>query len=154
MIVSNGLFGTAAAMTADLTLLMEILMGGCLLIGALLARRKRYWEHAWCQSAVVLLNLLLIVAGMIPSFRANVAPKIPARLGRSFYALATVHAVLGSVVEVAGVYVLLAAGTQILPAHLRIREYKTTMRTLLILWWLVLLLGLITYVRWYVPHLF
>ena len=154
MIVSNGLFGTAAAMTADLTLLMEILMGGCLLIGALLARRKHYREHAWCQSAVVLLNLLLIVAAMIPSFRANVTPKIPARLGRSFYALATVHAALGSVVEVAGIYVLLAAGTQILPAHLRIREYKTTMRTLLILWWLVLLLGLITYVRWYVPHLF
>jgi hypothetical protein len=28
------------------------------------------------------------------------------------------------------------------------------MRTVLLLWWVVLLLGMATYTRWYVPHLF
>ena len=152
--MNDGFLGTAASGTADLTVLLEIGMGLCLLGGAMLARRKRYRQHAWCQSAVVLLNLLVIAIAMIPSFHSRVAPKIPERLGRSFYALATTHAALGSVAELSAIYILIAAGTDILPEQLRIKEYKTAMRAVLLLWWLVLLLGLGTYVRWYVPLFF
>jgi hypothetical protein len=35
---------------------------------------------------------------------------------------------------------------------LRMTNYKAWMRSVLILWWLALSLGLATYVRWYVPH--
>jgi len=96
----------------------------------------------------------LIVLMMIPSFRVHVSPRIPLRLGKAYYALATAHAALGSVTEVAGLYILLAAGTSVLPHKFRITKYKAWMRTVLVLWWLVLLLGLATYARWYVPHLF
>jgi hypothetical protein len=41
-----------------------------------------------------------------------------------------------------------------LPEKLRITKYKVWMRTVLALWWVVLLLGMATYARWYVPHLF
>jgi hypothetical protein len=41
-----------------------------------------------------------------------------------------------------------------LPHKFRVTEYKPWMRGLLVLWWLVLLLGLATYARWYVPGLF
>ena len=41
-----------------------------------------------------------------------------------------------------------------LPEKLRITRYKAWMRTVLLLWWLVVLLGFATYVRWYVPDLF
>jgi hypothetical protein len=44
----------------------------------------------------------------------------------------------------------LSAGTKILPEGLRIVRYKLWMRTALVVWWLALLLGLTTYVRWYV----
>jgi uncharacterized membrane protein YozB (DUF420 family) len=81
-----------------------------------------------------------------------VAP--PLKLGKACYALATVHAIFGSVTEIAGLYILLAAGTSVLPEKFRITKYKPWMRTVLVLWWLVLLLGLATYARWYVPHLF
>ena len=91
---------------------------------------------------------------MIPSFRVHVSSKIPLRFYKAYYVLATAHAALGSVTEVAGLYILLAAGTGVLPEKFRITKYKAWMRTVLVLWWLVLLLGLATYGRWYVPHLF
>jgi uncharacterized membrane protein YozB (DUF420 family) len=152
--VKGGFLGTAAPGYADLVLLLEIAMGVGLLIGALLARLRRFRQHAWCQSVVVLLNLALIMLTMIPSFRVHVSPKIPIKLGRAYYALATAHAALGSVTEISGLYILLAAGTSVLPEQFRITKYKAWMRSVLVLWWLVLLLGLATYARWYVPHLF
>jgi hypothetical protein len=50
-----------------------------------------------------------------------------------------------------GVYLLLAAGTSLLPKQLRLTRYKLWMRAALVIWWLVLLLGLATYIRWYGP---
>jgi uncharacterized membrane protein YozB (DUF420 family) len=129
-------------------------MGVGLLIGAWLARRRRFRQHAWCQSAIVLLNLAVIVLVMMPSFQVQVVPEIPLRLGKTYYALATAHAALGTITEIAGLYILLAAGTGVLPEKFRITKYKAWMRTVLVLWWLVLLLGLATYARWYVPRLF
>jgi len=152
--LNEGFLGTAASFYADLTLLLEIAMGVGLLIGALLARLRRFRGHAWCQSVIVLLNLAVIVLTMIPSFRVHVSPKIPLKLGKAYYALATAHAALGTITEIAGLYILLAAGTSILPEKFRITKYKLWMRTVLVLWWAVLLLGLATYARWYVPHLF
>ena len=139
---------------ANLVLLLEIAIGVGLLIGALLARRRRFRGHAWCQSVIVLLNLAVIGFTMIPSFIVHVSPKIPLKLGKAYYALSTAHSALGSVTEIAGLYVLLAAGTSVLPEKLRITRYKVWMRTVLVLWWAVLLLGMATYARWYVPHLF
>jgi uncharacterized membrane protein YozB (DUF420 family) len=129
-------------------------MGVGLLIGALLARMRRFRAHAWCQSAIVLLNLAVILLVMVPSFRAHVSPKIPLKLGKPYYAMATAHAVLGTITAIAGLYILLAAGTRVLPEKFRITKYKLWMRTVLVLWWLALWLGLATYARWYVPHLF
>jgi uncharacterized membrane protein YozB (DUF420 family) len=87
----------------------------------------------------------------MPSFRVRVGPKIPAKLTKTHYALATAHAALGSVAEIGGLYILLAAGTRVLPQRFRMTEYKLWMRSALVLWWFVLLLGLATYARWYTP---
>jgi uncharacterized membrane protein YozB (DUF420 family) len=139
---------------ANLTVLLEIAMAVGLLLGAQLARLRRFRAHAWCQSSIVLLNLAVIVLTMIPSFRVHVSPKIPVKLGKSYYAVATAHAALGSAAEIGALYILLAAGTSVLPQKCRIANYKLWMRTILVLWWVVLLLGFATYVRWYVPHFF
>jgi uncharacterized membrane protein YozB (DUF420 family) len=102
----------------------------------------------------VLLNFVTIVLIMLPSFRLHVSPKIPAKLGKQYYAVATAHAALGGIVELVALYILLSAGTDLLPQRLRFSNYKSWMRSVLALWWLVLLLGLATYARWYVPGLF
>ena len=149
-LLKQGFLGTQAPFYADVVLVLEIVMAMTLLAGALLARTGRYRAHAWCQSVIVLLNLLIIWLVMLPAFRVRVAPKIPGKLGSTFYSLATAHAVLGSIAEIAGIYILLAAGTKLLPARLRLNRYKLWMRSVLTLWWIVLLLGCATYARWYV----
>jgi len=129
-------------------------MGAGLLVGAWLARAKRYRQHAWCQSAIVFLNLAVIAVTMMPSFRMQVLPRIPAKLSRSYFAFATAHAAFGGIAGLAALYILVAAGTRLLPERLRIQRYKLWMRTVLVLWWLVLFLGFATYARWYAPNLF
>jgi uncharacterized membrane protein YozB (DUF420 family) len=151
--LNQGFLGTAAPRYADVVLILEIGMGLALIAGALLARMRKFRAHACCQSMVVLVNLLTILVVMIPSFRNHVSPRIPLRLGRPYYALATAHAAAGTVAECAGLYILLAAGTKLLPKKLRISRYKLWMRCELAAWWVTLLLGFVTYGRWYVPHL-
>jgi len=148
----EGFLGTAAPFVADLVLLLEIAMGVGLITGAWLARKRRFRKHACCQSIVVLLNLAVVAIMMAPSFRAHVLPRIPAKLGKTYYALATAHAALGTVTEFAALYILLSAGTSLLPERMRITKFKVWMRSVLAAWWLVVLLGIATYSRWYVPH--
>src|SRR5215470_10843304 len=143
-------FPENAPFSANVTVVFELAMGLALLFGAWLARRRQYRAHAWCQSCVVLLNLLVIAVAMVPSFHERVLPRIPARLGRWFYAVATTHALLGIVAETLALYVIAAVGTKILPRRFRLQDYKKTMRILLALWWLALVLGVTTYARWYV----
>ena len=145
---------TAAPRAANVVLVLEIAMGIGLLLGARLARKKRFRQHAWCQSVIVLLNLAVVTVMMIPSFRVHVLPKLPAKLGKAYYALATTHGAFGTITELAGLYILLSAGTTVLPEKLRITKYNVWMRSVLVLWWAVLLMGMATYTRWYVPNLF
>ena len=150
--MTNSFLVTAAPAYANLVLLLELAMGLALLAGALLARKQRFRAHALCQSAVIVFNFAIIFLVMFPSFQQRVLPKIPSKLGKSYYSLATAHAALGTLAEGIGLYILLAAGTKLLPEKLRIKRYKLWMRTALVVWWCVLILGLATYARWYIPH--
>lgn len=152
--MNEGFLGTAASAYADVVLLLELGMGLALTAGALLARARNFRAHAICQSTVLVLNFIAIALFMVPSFHERVAPKIPSRLTKAHYALATTHGALGSAAELAGLYVALAAGTHVLPEKWRVRRYKLWMRWVLVTWWVVLLLGVATYARWYLPHLF
>jgi hypothetical protein len=146
-----GLFPAAAPFSANATLVLELAMGIGLALGAWAARARRYRLHARCQSAIVLLNLPLIVFGMTPSFMEHVRPKIPEKLGRSFYAIATLHGFLGFGAEIFALYIVVAAGTNWLPRGLQLANFKMAMRSLFVLWWLALLFGVATYFRWYIP---
>lgn len=141
---------SAAPPAANAALAVETVMGAALIGGTWLTRRKRFRAHAICQTAVVLLNLAVIALFMVPSFHRAVMPGIPSHLGRSYYLLATAHGAFGIIAELLGLYILLVAGTRILPEWVRFTCYKPWMRAALALWWLDLLLGLATYVRWYV----
>ena len=145
----NGFLNTWAGFSADLNLVIQLTMGGCLIIGALLARAKRYTAHAICQATVVILNLALIATIMGPPFEQLVVPKIPSRLGRLHYSIAALHGGLGLATELLGLYILLVAGTNILPNRWRFSRWKLLMRVELILWWAVIILGVFTYYVWY-----
>jgi len=147
----KGFLGTWAGFAADANLLLQIAMGVALLAGTWLARAKRYGAHGACQSAVLILNLFLIASVMWPAFHQRVLPKIPARLNKSHFAVATLHGVLGAVAEIFGLYIALVAGTNLLPKSWRIQRWKLWMRVELALWWMALAAGMATYFVWYMP---
>jgi uncharacterized membrane protein YozB (DUF420 family) len=147
----SGFLGTWAGFGADLNLLLQIVMGVALLAGTWLARVKRYRAHGACQSAVLILNLVLIASVMWPAFHQQLLPRIPARLNKAHFAIATVHGALGTVAEAFGLYIALVAGTNLVPQSWRIQRWKLWMRVELALWWIVLGAGMATYFVWYVP---
>src|SRR5262249_23641245 len=102
-----------------------------------------------CQTSVVVLNLALIAGIMAPSFDRQVAPHLAEARDSTFYGLPLVHAVLGTLAELLGVYILLSAGTSWLPVSVRIRDFKAWMRTTMALWWTVIVLGVGIYDVWY-----
>jgi uncharacterized membrane protein YozB (DUF420 family) len=154
ILLGQGILGTPAPLQTDLALILELAIGIGLLLGAFLARRHLYRAHAICQSSLVLLNLVLILAVMVPSLKLQVLPRIPARFGKPVVAVAATHATLGTIAEFLALYTLVAAGTNWLPPTIRIRNYKMWMRSVLAVWWSALLFGIATYARWYLPHLF
>ena len=148
----KGFLGTGAAFTADLNLVVQVLMGAALIAGAWLARRKRYRAHAICQTAVLVLNLVMIGSVMWPSFHVQVLPGLSRHWTRLYYATAAAHGALGAVAELLGLYIALVAGTRVVPPRLRFKQWKLWMRAELALWWIVILTGTGTYYSWYLAH--
>ena len=150
---NKGFLGTGATFGADLNLIVQLIMGSALVTGYFLARRKRYKAHGICQTAVLLLNLVMIGLVMGPSFRLQVAPVLPRGFHHRYYAVSAVHGVLGIAAELLGLYIILVAGTNIVPQVLRMKAWKRWMRAELVLWAAVLLAGLGTYYVWYIAPL-
>jgi uncharacterized membrane protein YozB (DUF420 family) len=146
----KGFLGTGATFGADVNLVVQFLMGVALIAGAVLAKRKLYRAHGICQTTVLLLNLLMIGLVMWPSFKQQVEPRLPRVLHRWYYAAATIHALLGLTAELVGLYIIIVAGTSILPEWLRFKDWKRWMRAELTLWVIVVISGMWTYYLWYV----
>ena len=146
----EGFLGTHAGFGSDLNLTIQIAMGVALIFGTFLARAKRFVAHGICQTVVLVLNFGMICFLMWPSFYLHVLPRFPRHLGKRFYAVATIHGVLGVLAEILGLYIVLVAGTEILPQRCRFRRFKLWMRIELALWWFVLLMGFVTYWVWFV----
>jgi uncharacterized membrane protein YozB (DUF420 family) len=143
------LFRTGAGLKANFNLVSQVAMGVALIGGALLARAKRYGAHGICQAAVLLLNLIMIAFVMWPSFYGQVLPALPKHLPDRYYGAATAHGILGAIAELLGLYIVLAVGTDTLPRRLRIIRWKLWMRIELVLWWVVIVTGVVTYYVWY-----
>src|SRR5580698_1226778 len=146
----NGFLGTGATFAADLNLVVQLIMGTALIAGSVLAKRKCYRAHGICQTTVLLLNLLMIGLVMWPSFQQQVKPAMSKSLHKWYYEAAIMHAALGITAELLGLYIVIVAGTKVLPQWLRFKHWKWWMRTELALWIIVLLGGVWTYCAWYV----
>ena len=146
----QGFFGTGATFAADFNLVVQIIMGAALIVGWFLAKRQRYRAHGICQTTVLLLNLLMIGLVMWPSFQQQAKPELSKVLHKWYYEAATIHALLGIAAELLGLYIVIVAGTNLVPQRLRFKRWKLWMRTELVLWAIVLVSGVGTYCAWYV----
>jgi len=141
---------TGAARIAGATLLVELGLAAALTAGMFLARARKYRAHGRLQSAVLLLNLAVIGVVMAQSFRRQVAAHVASGWHDAYYVLPMIHAGLGTAAELLGLYVLLVAGTNMLPKSWRFQNYRAWMRTTLALWWVVVVFGAGVYYAWYV----
>ena len=140
-----GLLGTTAPFGADVSLLLTVLAAVLLTIGWRLAVRGRYEAHRWVQTTAVGLDAAVVVAWMIRSFVLYVLPVIPAKLDERSYAIATVHALVGAIAVVVGVFVVLR-GNELVPRRLAFKDYKPFMRSSYVLYLLGTLTGVTLFV--------
>jgi uncharacterized membrane protein YozB (DUF420 family) len=141
----DGFLGRGAPFGADLNLLLQIGVGLVLLGGMALARGGRYRAHGMCQSVGFVLAVLMTVLWMIPAFHAIHADALGRGVVNRVTLAVAAHVVVGTVALLVGAWVVLVAGTPLVPARLRFSNYKRWMRTLLTLWWLAIVLGAAIY---------
>lgn len=144
-----GLLENDKTVNSKINLIAQLTMGVLLLIGMVLARRKRYRAHGICQASVVILNLIPITTYMLPVFRQGVLSGISTKSADAFLTMAIAHATLGTLAELFGIYLILNAGTRLLPETLRLKNYKKWMRWELALWLLAIAFGIGIYMNWY-----
>ncbi len=145
----HGLFGTRASLAADFNLIAEIILMLGLLLGFGFALTKHISAHQYNQTAWALFNIILVLFIMLGSFFTQVVSGLPAQLIKLHGVVAILHAILGSITLVCAVYILLRMNG-LLPKPLRIKWWKNLMRFTLGMYLLVGLLGLGTYLVWYV----
>ena len=140
-----GFLGTEAPFISDVTLILMFLTAALFTLGWRLAVRRRFTAHRWVQTCAVLLNSVVVLIVMVSSFVIFIFPGIPGKLGEGSYGITTVHALVGLVSLILGVYVVLV-GNGLLPKNMRFTNYKLVMRTSYALYMLAPFLGVVIYI--------
>jgi uncharacterized membrane protein YozB (DUF420 family) len=147
-----GLLGVTIPVTAKVSLVVMLVAAVLFTVGWRLAVRKQFDAHRWVQTVAVVLNAALVLAWMVSQFVRYVLPEVPARLGQAAYGVTTLHAVVGAIGLVLGVFVALR-GNDLVPKALRFTNYKAFMRTSYAVYMLATALGVLVYVNTYVHPL-
>jgi uncharacterized membrane protein YozB (DUF420 family) len=144
-----GFFGAGAPLYSDLSLLLILLSAGLFTWGWRLAACRRYEPHRWVQTTAVTLNTIVVLSVMIPSFVKNILPGIPSKLLEGSYAVTTVHALVGAIGLILGLFVAIQA-TRRIPKRLSFKNGKQFMQISYTLYMASTLLGVLVYVAAYV----
>jgi uncharacterized membrane protein YozB (DUF420 family) len=140
-----GFLGTNAPFLSDLSLILISVTAIMFTIGWQLARHRYYEAHRWVQTVSAVINAIVVFGVMINSYVTHILPGIPAKLLEGDYGVTTVHAIIGTIGLLLGIFVVLR-GNELVPKGLRFKKYKPFMRSSYALYMLATLLGVIVYV--------
>jgi uncharacterized membrane protein YozB (DUF420 family) len=140
-----GFLGTHAKTLSDLTLVLILLTAVLFTIGWQLARHKHYKAHRWVQTVTASLNAIVVLSVMINSYVTHILPGIPGKLLEGDYGVTTVHAIVGAIGLLLGIFIVLRAN-KLVPKALRFKNYKLFMRTSYTIYMVATLLGVIVYI--------
>jgi uncharacterized membrane protein YozB (DUF420 family) len=144
-----GFLGTHAPFVSDLSLVLILLTALLFTIGWQLARHGHYKVHRWVQTVAAVINTIVVLSVMINSYVTHILPGIPSKLLTGDYAVTTVHAFVGMIGLLLGIFVVLR-GNELVPNALRFNNYKLFMRTSYTIYMLATLLGVIVYLLTFV----
>jgi len=143
-----GFLATRARLYADVALVLTLLTAAIFTVGWRLAVDRQFRTHRWTQTAAVILNTLAVLIVMVPSFVIYILPGLPDKLREGTYGITTLHAIVGTLSLLFGVFVVLRAH-KLVPRRWRFKNYKLFMRTSYALYMLSTLIGVILYVLVY-----
>ncbi len=144
-----GFLSTHAPMIADLSLILILVSTILMTLGVFLIRRKHSEAHRRVQTAAVILNTIVVLIGMVRSFFLYVLPELPGRFFQGSYAVTFIHAVVGFIGMVLGIFIVLR-GNNLMIKGLRFKNYKLFMRIAYGIYLLASVLGVIVYLKTYV----
>jgi len=143
----GGLFNPNATVQADANLVFQIVIFLVLAVGFLMAKAKRSFQnHGLIMGVAVGLHTVSILIVMVPSLVASSGLFADLYAGLSLVLLS--HAILGSLVEILGIYLVGAWATNRKNVQACFKR-KTVMRAAVLLWLLELIGGAYTYILLY-----
>lgn len=159
-----GFLGTNASLLSDLSLVAYVLfIAPAMLIGFVFARQGKHRpHHQYLMNAVTFVNWLLIIFLMAVSYVNGVLPGLPGSLGQPAIFLPTLHLLFGGAAQILAtytVYRMWREDTQVAAARKRgerevtrywFKSAKPVMQAVLGLWLLTVVLGVATYISFYV----
>jgi uncharacterized membrane protein YozB (DUF420 family) len=146
---SPGFLGTNGNFAADMTLVLGIIVAILFTVGLALALMKKYEAHRWVQTTAASINLILVLWLMVLPFRDFVVKDMGGPRPNYFYVITTLHATLGTLALLLGVFIVLRAN-KLVPDFLRFKNYKIFMRTSYALYMITTLVGIWVYFTWFV----
>ncbi len=144
-----GFLGTRATFGPDLALILILISSTMFTIGWQLAVHKHYDIHRWVQTSAAIINSSAVLVIMVGSFWGFVLPTLPQKIGQTVTQVTVVHAIIGAITFLLGVFVVLRAN-KLVPKAWRFKNYKLFMRTSYSLYMLTTLIGIGVYVLTYV----
>ena len=144
-----GFLGTHAPFLSDLSLVLVLLTAVLFTIGWQLAKHRQYEAHRWVQTVTAILNAIVVLGVMVNSFVTHILPGIPAKLLEGDYGVTTLHAIIGTISLLLGIFVVLQ-GNKLAPKALRYKNFKMNMRMAYAFYMLSTLLGAIVYLMAFV----
>jgi len=144
-----GFLGTRATFGPDLALILILISSALFTLGWRLAVRKYYDIHRWVQTASAIINALVVLVVMVGSFLGFTLPKIAGQFAEPPIWVTTVHACVGTITFLLGIFVVLRAN-ELVPQALRFKNYKLFMRTAYGLYMLATFVGIAVYLVTYV----
>lgn len=145
---ASGFLTGRSSLGADLSLLLSIAVIVMLTGGVVLAKRRRYGAHRRLQTSAVILNALLVAFWMAVSLWRFILPGVPGTLSKHGHALAAVHASVGIVAAVLGIFIVVRAN-QLTRRGESVSRYKTAMRASFFVYLAAFVLGAWLYVVTY-----
>jgi uncharacterized membrane protein YozB (DUF420 family) len=141
-----GLFNPNAVFLSDVNLLLQLAILVVLILGFSFKRIRIYPKHGATMAIAVALHSISIFAIMLPSLLALTGSWVNPLAVRL---VVLPHAVLGSLVEILGVYLVLTWTLHHREVKVCSRK-KKFMKPTLILWLIELVIGICVYILFYV----
>lgn len=143
-----GFLSTHAPLGSDLSLIFMLVSALMLSLGVFLIRKKHVELHRWIQTAAVILNTIVVLFSMARTFVLYYLPELPQRITQGNYLVTTMHAIVGLIGMLLGIFVVLR-GNNLMIKSLRFRNYKLFMRISYGVYMAATVLGVIVYFATY-----